>query len=183
MHGRGPRYTLDEIVAEQPAVYENTEFKAIDPASVAHHTTASRTVRLSNPMYTTLQRMGPCLSICASPAPAFDAGLLLALYDSGERRISTLLGVKRNTVTPIDGYNLRCVRSQDTGYSVFVKFVDGAKRKLMLSDVLEPVVSSEHGMCMKLTLGAVKRAGFLAAPDVSHSPIFCVVFADRIAGM
>ena len=52
VHGRGPRYTLDDIVAEQPAVYENTEFKAIDPASVAHHTTVSRTVRLSNPTLT-----------------------------------------------------------------------------------------------------------------------------------
>jgi O-acetyl-ADP-ribose deacetylase (regulator of RNase III) len=37
LQGRGPRYTLDDIVAEQPAVYENTEFKAMDPASVAHH--------------------------------------------------------------------------------------------------------------------------------------------------
>ncbi len=123
--------------------------------------------------------MGPCLSRTA--ATAFDAGRLIALYDSGERRIETLLGVKRRTATAIDDYNLRCVRNDATGYSVFVKFFDGAKRKLMLTDVLDPWIHND-GMCLKLDLGAIKRAGFLAAPDVSYSTIFCVVFTDRVAG-
>ena len=34
--GRPPRYTAEQVAAEQPALYENTEFKAIDPAAVVH---------------------------------------------------------------------------------------------------------------------------------------------------
>ena len=34
--GKPPRYTADQVDAEQPPLYQNTEFKAIDPAAVVH---------------------------------------------------------------------------------------------------------------------------------------------------
>jgi O-acetyl-ADP-ribose deacetylase (regulator of RNase III) len=34
--GRAPRYTAEQVAAEQPLLYENTEFKVIDPAAVVH---------------------------------------------------------------------------------------------------------------------------------------------------